>query len=133
MRVNTEVLIEAADEYKPLCRQLEKDINELEYMQKELNAHADLAELCLRLTKLQERLEKELAGIRQMGTALHNIARIYDGAEVLIADHSDGSGFRIKVREQSQITDLKPLRESYTRAICGENLLDGETRDNERI
>ena len=108
MRVDTDILKEAADSRVKICKRLEDRSLELQRLSQARDINAGLI--------------KDILRIRQMGIALHSISRIYEDGEKLIADHSDGTGFIIKGRELGILNDLEPLRASYERVVSGDSL-----------
>lgn len=122
MRVDTEILKEAADSRALICKKLEERSLELQRMIKELESYDDLEQICNDAREINACLIRDILRIRQTGFALHSISRIYEDGEKLITDHSDGAGFIIKGRELGILNDLEPLRASYERVVRGDNL-----------
>lgn len=122
MRVDTDILKEAADSRVKICKKLENRSLELQRLIKELETYDGLDDICSMAREINACLIKDILMIRQTGIALHSISRIYEDGEKLIADHSDGTGFIIKGRELGILNDLEPLRSSYERIVRGDKL-----------
>lgn len=122
MRVDTDILKEAAYSRVKICKRLEDRSLELQRLIKELESYEGFDDICSQARDINAGLIKDILRIRQMGIALHSISRIYEDGEKLIADHSDGTGFIIKGRELGILNDLEPLRASYERVVSGDSL-----------
>ena len=108
MRVDTDILKEAADSRVKICKKLENRSLELQRLIKELETYDGLDDICTMAREINACLIKDK----------------------LIADHSDGTGFIIKGRELGILNDLEPLRSSYERIVRGDKLQNIGGEDN---
>lgn len=129
MRIDTDIIKEAADSRIVICRKLEENLKEFDKIIKEFRTYDELEEICLQGQNIYEGIIRDIRMIRQTGTALHSIARICEDTEKRIAAIPDNAGF-IRTREEGIINNLNPLRPVYERVIKGESLNIGKGEDN---
>ena len=71
MRVDTDILKEAADSRVKICKRLEDRSLELQRLIKELESYEGFDDICSQARDINAGLIKDILRIRQMGIALH--------------------------------------------------------------